>query len=268
MVTFFLLSLMAFAEDGRSDDDRAKTLFESGVIFYEEANYEEAIRFFEHAYDLSGRHELLFNIAAAYERLGAYEEAINALSIYRQYAATEEQDLLQRRIENLGKLQEKQQTNTAATKLPEDLVPTNQDKPPSKDVSAEQPDTPKIQTEEGGYEASNTTNRLNEGLFNKNSLIMYSSTTAALAVGLTLWSKQQARLLEDQCFSLSLDASKSEYVCPASAMGMIKTERSTAIGADISWFLSITGAVLTVYSIKKSQSASSAEESSVQPDKQ
>ncbi|MBM75881.1 MAG: hypothetical protein CMK59_10815 [Proteobacteria bacterium] len=257
MVTLLLLSVLAFAEEGRSDDDRAKTLFESGVIFYEEANYEEAIRFFEHAYELSGRHELLFNIAAAYERLGNYEEAIQALSLYRQYAATEEQDLLKRRIENLRKLQEKQLNTSSSAKESHTEKPETEAVQETSDVTSPQNAIPNVEQE---TESVLTDNSNTLFALNTNQLILYTSTTAALSAGLTLWHKQQSKKLDAQCIASTPD--DSSYICPVSTRPILKTELYSAISADTSWFLSIAGAILTVYSIKNNSTEATQEKTS------
>jgi tetratricopeptide (TPR) repeat protein len=53
-----------------SDEARARELFRQGSVYYEGAQYDEAIARFEEAYRLSARPALLFNIAQAYRQKG------------------------------------------------------------------------------------------------------------------------------------------------------------------------------------------------------
>src|SRR4051794_22832671 len=73
--------------DPRADDDdqgRARALFREGSQLYEEAHYEEAIARFQEAYRLSGRPDLLFNIAQAY-RLEGPAHCATALRYYQRH---------------------------------------------------------------------------------------------------------------------------------------------------------------------------------------
>lgn len=85
------------------DDERARTHFEAGRLYYEEGNYEAALPEFSRAYELSQRPEMLANIANAQERLGRYSDAADSLG---EFLATLPSDhaqrvLLERRIANL-----------------------------------------------------------------------------------------------------------------------------------------------------------------------
>lgn len=89
------------AQAGESEDVRARELYQSGAILYEEGRYEDAVVAFEEAYRLSARPALLFNIANALERTGRWGEALDVLSRYRAYAPADERATLDRRITNL-----------------------------------------------------------------------------------------------------------------------------------------------------------------------
>lgn len=93
----------AIAQDTEptADDLRAREIYRNGATLYSEGNYEEAIVAFEEAYRLSGRHELLINVANAQERLGEIEAAIEALNRYRIFAHPDERASLARRVESL-----------------------------------------------------------------------------------------------------------------------------------------------------------------------
>jgi tetratricopeptide (TPR) repeat protein len=66
----------------QTDDERARTHFEAGRSYYEQAQYEDATREFQESYDLSGRAELLLNISQSQERALHYDAAIDAARRY------------------------------------------------------------------------------------------------------------------------------------------------------------------------------------------
>jgi len=67
-----------------STDVEARTLFERGSDAYSRGAYEDAMRYFQAAYNLSGRPQLLYNLAAAADHLRRDEDALDA---YRKFLA-------------------------------------------------------------------------------------------------------------------------------------------------------------------------------------
>lgn len=65
-----------------SGDDEARALFELGRTEYASGRYDDALAHFERAYALSGRPELLYNMAQCFDRLRRDEDAIDALERY------------------------------------------------------------------------------------------------------------------------------------------------------------------------------------------
>ncbi len=65
-----------------ADDEAAKVHFLSGQAYYDQANYQDALREFNEAYRISNRPALLYNVALCHERLEHYAEAIAALEQY------------------------------------------------------------------------------------------------------------------------------------------------------------------------------------------
>lgn len=63
-------------------EDEARSLFQAGSSAYGEGRYENALDYFARSYELSGRSVLLYNMAAAADRLRRDEDA---LQWYRQY---------------------------------------------------------------------------------------------------------------------------------------------------------------------------------------
>lgn len=87
-----------------SADDLARQHFESGTAYLAESDYENALRAFEKAYQLSKRPEILVNIATVHERLGKFDAAVKALEQYLSAAPDgEHAETVKLRIENLKK---------------------------------------------------------------------------------------------------------------------------------------------------------------------
>lgn len=70
------------ADASGSGDAEARARFEAGRIAYAAARYEDALADFEHAYALSERPELLYNMGQCYDRLRRDADAIDAFARY------------------------------------------------------------------------------------------------------------------------------------------------------------------------------------------
>ncbi len=77
------LAPSAHAQDG-SQETQARALFEAGRTAYDSGRFEQALRYFQESYELSGRAALLFNIGSAADRLQDNERALES---YRAYLA-------------------------------------------------------------------------------------------------------------------------------------------------------------------------------------
>jgi tetratricopeptide (TPR) repeat protein len=81
-----LLVGLLFASPGfaqqEHDDTAARQYFERGREAFEQADYESSLVYFQHAYRLSGRGELQYNIGVAADRLQREEEALEAFELY------------------------------------------------------------------------------------------------------------------------------------------------------------------------------------------
>lgn len=85
-------------------DAQARTHFDSGHLYFDRGEYEDALREFQAAYDLSHRAALLYNLYLSYERLGRTGEAADSLQHYLGsdvVIATEDRSNLEARLENL-----------------------------------------------------------------------------------------------------------------------------------------------------------------------
>jgi tetratricopeptide (TPR) repeat protein len=76
-----LCGVPALAQE-TADDAAAREYFERGREAFEQANYEGALIFFRHAYRLSGRPALQYNIGVAADRLQREQEALEAFQHY------------------------------------------------------------------------------------------------------------------------------------------------------------------------------------------
>ena len=92
----------ALAED--SADELGRRHFESGEAYFKVSDYDNALREFTQAYELSKRPEVLISIATVHERMAHLREAIAALE---QYLAAvpegKDADTMRIRVENLKK---------------------------------------------------------------------------------------------------------------------------------------------------------------------
>jgi len=66
-----------------SHDEEAHGLFEAGSVAFRAGRFDAALDYFEQAYELSHRPELLFNIGQAHDRLRHDVEALDAFRRYR-----------------------------------------------------------------------------------------------------------------------------------------------------------------------------------------
>jgi tetratricopeptide (TPR) repeat protein len=88
-VAFVIAASLVAKAAGAQDDDarreRARQLYDAAAKHYEHHEYELAIDAFKSAYALSGRANLLFNIAVAYEEWSGHCD--DAREFYRRYLA-------------------------------------------------------------------------------------------------------------------------------------------------------------------------------------
>lgn len=77
-----LIALPVAAAEGDPNLGEAKIHYDSGAAYYAGGHFEEAVREFKAAYELSRRPAILFNLARAETKLGREEEAIKYLKRY------------------------------------------------------------------------------------------------------------------------------------------------------------------------------------------
>jgi tetratricopeptide (TPR) repeat protein len=103
----------------QADEDAAKAHFLAGSAYYEQADYNDAVKEFNEAHRLSRRPDLLYNISVCYERLGRWDDAIASLKQY----LTEKPDapdraVIESRIANYEQRRQQEQARVAAQAQP------------------------------------------------------------------------------------------------------------------------------------------------------
>lgn len=203
------LGLPCLANDMDTGEQRARELYENGVILYDEGHYEAAITAWEEAYDLSSRPLLLYNIASAQERLGQWQETLDTLNRYRAFATAEERARLDRRITNLER------------RIEQDVV--------------ERPPVPETAPEVSSVQATSSVGPRLNWL----TPTTFTVGAAGLATGTLLG--LQARNAREEAMVRCVNVD-SRLLCPTSAEEFIQQERVRSIAADASF--AIAGASL------------------------
>jgi hypothetical protein len=99
----------ATAAAQQSSDEQARLHFQVAASYYEQADYESALREFQSAYRLSQRAQLFFNISLCYQQLGNLNEAITYLERYlNEVTEIENRPSLEQRLGNLRSRRDQQ----------------------------------------------------------------------------------------------------------------------------------------------------------------
>lgn len=103
-----------------AEQEAARMAFKDGRVAYDRGRYAEALERFEHAYSLSGRSELLYNIGLAADRLREDDLALDAFEQYlRETPDSPERDQVRMRVKAL-----RQAKARKASEAHDDPVPT------------------------------------------------------------------------------------------------------------------------------------------------
>lgn len=224
LATSQLTSSSALAQTESSDapeitspsEDEARELFERGNQAFTVGQFADAARYFQEAYELSSRAELLYNIYSALEREGGHlEEATNALEQYLQEGEVpaERHAPLNARLQRMrARLAEQRATDANA------LVIANQEEPA---VTLSEPE------ESGGVHPAATALLITGGAF-----LVSFGVFAAL-------SSSEDSSLASECGSDATGTCSDDQV---------STLRTYNLIADISWITALaagaTGVVL------------------------
>lgn len=114
VIAYLLVCLVAFsaAAQSLSAEDRAtaRLLYDQATDAYDHGDYNDALKYWTEAYELTEATILLYSIGNAQERLGNLEEAIEALEGFKESVRdAEENEVLELRLLNLQARWEAQQ---------------------------------------------------------------------------------------------------------------------------------------------------------------
>lgn len=119
LAAILIVFAAARADAQVSDDERARTHFEAGRSYYEQARYDDSAREFKEAFALSGRPALLLNLSQAYERGLHFAEASAEIKRYLEIVPeTPDRKTLEERIARLEELQARVQPTAAGAPAP------------------------------------------------------------------------------------------------------------------------------------------------------
>jgi tetratricopeptide (TPR) repeat protein len=216
----------------QTDDERARTHFEAGRSYYEQAQYADAVREFRESFDLSGRPELLLNISQAEERSLHYAEAITAAQRYLELVPNaEDRKTIEDRIASLQELKRRyEQTGPAPLAPPGSALPSTPASaspavsPPTAATPAAQPPAPEL----AAGPRPESSNR-----FTIPSIVLMGAGGAALVGALVtgLVAHADYRSLERQCRG---------NLCPRSAEDELDEGKTLSV---VSTVLTIVGVV-------------------------
>ncbi len=112
----------------QSSDEQARLHYQVAASYYEQADYESALREFQSAYRLSQRAQLFYNISLCYQQMENLDEAISYLERYlNEVTEIENRPSLEQRLANLRTRREER---TAAAQQAT-ITPVTQAPPPS-----------------------------------------------------------------------------------------------------------------------------------------
>ena len=123
-----------------TSDELARRHFDSGVAYLEESDYDNALKAFQKAYELSKRPEILLNVATVHERKSDLPSAVGALKGYLEAAPQGEHvETVKLRIQNLERRLQEQGAGASPAATPASGEPGPTPPPPH---VADQPAAP------------------------------------------------------------------------------------------------------------------------------
>jgi Tfp pilus assembly protein PilF len=228
-----------------SDDQQAHAHFEVAASYYEQANYESALREFLEAYRLSQRSQLFYNLSLCYQQLGDLDNAVSYLERYlAEVTEIENRASLETRLANLRERQARQHATGADPGAPEatpedTTIHGESDEP---DVTVTVTDT----VDSPGPAPSSGGDSLNVG-----AIAAFSVAGVGLILGATFTGLAAGE--DGRVAALPCAASRT---CAASDVSGMRTD---ALVADIMWGVSLAAAAVGLVLVIVNPGASSAE---------
>jgi Tfp pilus assembly protein PilF len=207
-----------------SDDQQAHAHFQVAASYYEQANYESALREFLEAYRLSQRSQLFYNLSLCYQQLGDLENAVSYLDRYlAEVTDIENRASLETRLANLRERLERQRAGQPTETTEPTETPTETTETPT-ETTTEPVETTPPPPASGG-------DSLNVG-----AIAAFSVAGVGLILGATFTGLAAAE--DGRVAALPCAASRS---CSASDVSGMQTD---ALIADIMWGVSLAGAAV------------------------
>jgi len=215
------MSVPAYGQE--PEQARAKALYANGKMLFDEGRFNEAIKAWQEAHNLTKRPLLLYNIALAHEALGQFSEAIEVLFQYRIYAPKEEQPSLLEKIEEWEAKAKKIAESRAAEERAAADKKANQER---EEALLKQEPTPVPSVVRAPKRPRGA------------AAVLWGSTAvlAGGGVAFALLSNKHGKAADEHC-----DATEGVKVCTEDAAQAFNRQRNFAILADTSWGLSIVG---------------------------
>ncbi|MEM6961969.1 MAG: hypothetical protein AAF355_09745 [Myxococcota bacterium] len=127
-ICMFLLGLSSSVQ--AQSDERARLHFASGSSYFNVADYDNALREYQSAYELSGRPELLYNIALCHERLGDLRQAVEHMGRFlSEVEDIENRATLEERYANMQRRLERQFSSGMQESSLQRVEPTSTEAP-------------------------------------------------------------------------------------------------------------------------------------------
>ncbi|MFO0681484.1 MAG: tetratricopeptide repeat protein [Sandaracinus sp.] len=242
---FLIAAVPSFALAQTSDDDQAHAHFQVAASYYEQANYEAALREFLEAYRLSQRSQLFYNLSLCYQQLGDLPNAVDYLTRYlHDVTDIANRASLETRLENLRARLAAQQASTSGGGSTESGS--------TESGSTESGSTESGSTESGSTESGSTGSGGTEsgsgsgttapppssegGSLNVGAIASFSVAGVGLILGAVFTGLAASE--DGRVGSLPCAASRS---CPDSELSAMRTD---ALVADIMWGVSLAGAAV------------------------
>jgi tetratricopeptide (TPR) repeat protein len=142
--TLLVLSPAAALGQTSSNEQMARSIFEAGRTAYDSGRFDQALRYFQEAYDMSPRPVLLFNIGSAADRLQENQRALDAYRAYLEAVpSANNRELVESRIQFLEGVLERGGDATPRVATPAEAAqsvgstPADQPAPRGGDVTSE-----------------------------------------------------------------------------------------------------------------------------------
>lgn len=225
-----------------SDDQQAHAHFEVAASYYEQANYESALREFLEAYRLSHRSQLFYNLSLCYQQLGDLENAVSYLDRYlTDVTEIENRTSLETRLANLRERLERQRATGSDPGDAATPTPTSTEGTTTTTTSETPPPPPPPASSDGGP---------NIGAIAAFSVAGVGLVLAATFTGLA--AGEESRIAALPC--------ATSRTCADSELSGMRTD---AIVADIMWGVSLAGAAVGLVLVLVAPSGGSADTASL-----